>query len=204
LKIKYPFLAVLFLLLTVSISQIFSIPPFAADIFGVYKSGYFRELDRGFEVIREAFIATKMYSRPENAWILLEDMRTRQGIAARVYNASGYEVTAPGQTGPQRDARALAVINSISPAARSSIEGGKYISIMPVFMEERCGFCHAPGRARNLIGVLAFERDYDAHIYYSAERIIIFCAISMALCLLVYLVLRWDPERRVKELFDKS
>lgn len=203
MKIKYPFLAVLFLLLAVSISQIFSIPPFAADIFGVYKSGYFRELDRGFEVIRDAFIATKMYSRPENAWILLEDIRLKQGITARVYNASGYEVKTPGETGTGRDSRALSVINAISPAQRSSVEGRKYISIMPVFMEERCGFCHTKKNAKNVVGVLSFERDYDAHVYYSAERIIIFCAISLALCLLIYLVLKWDPERGIKELFDK-
>ncbi len=204
MKIKYAFIAVLFVFLAVCLSQMFSIPPYAGDIFGIYKSGYFSGLDREFGVIKDAFVETKMLSRPEYGWILLEDIRNRQRIDIRVYNPAGDEAAAPGRPGQNRDERVLQIVNSLDPALYSQVKGGRYYAAMPVFLEDRCRFCHESNSRKNIAGVITFERDFDAHIYYTSERMIIFGAISLVLCFLLFLTFRWDPERKVKELFDKS
>ena len=60
MKVKILFSILLVALILVSMSQIFSIPPYAGDIFPVYKSGYFKELDRGFSIITDSFIGIKV------------------------------------------------------------------------------------------------------------------------------------------------
>jgi hypothetical protein len=204
MKIKYAFITALFVLLGVSLSQVFTIPPFAGDIFGVYKSGYFSELERGFLVITDAFIETKMVVKPEFAWVLLDDIKSRHRMDIRVFNSSGVEVIAPGRPGDTRDRNVQRIINSMEPRMYSRVRGGRYYAAVPVYYEDRCRFCHDVKNRKNIAGVLTFERDYDAHIYYTAERIVIFGAISLVLCFLLFLTFRWDPERGVKELFDKS
>jgi hypothetical protein len=203
MKMKYALLVSLAVVLAVSILQMFSVPPYAGDIHSLYRSGYFIELEKGFEVIRDAFIETKMYGRPVSAWILLDDIGARQGIDIRVYNSTGLRVRAPGEAENGGDERVVRVLNAERPAVYSEIRGGRYYAAVPVFMEDRCRFCHDSRAAKRVAGVLTFERDFDARVYYGAERVIIFAVVSTALCLLIFLTLRWEPGRRVKELFDK-
>ncbi|MGV7927647.1 MAG: hypothetical protein AB2L13_01875 [Spirochaetota bacterium] len=203
MKMKYALLVSLAVVLAVSILQMFSVPPYAGDIHSLYRSGYFIELEKGFEVIRDAFIETKMYGRPVSAWILLADIGARQGIDIRVYNSTGLRVRAPGEAENGGDERVVRVLNAERPAVYSEIRGGRYYAAVPVFMEDRCRFCHDSRSAKRVAGVLTFERDFDARVYYGAERVIIFAVVSTALCLLIFLTLRWEPGRRVKELFDK-
>lgn len=203
MKVKYVIVVALLLLFAVAFSQIFTIPPRAEDIFVVYKSGYFSELDREFDIIKDSFIETKMLGTPAYGWILLEDIQARHAMRIRVYNASGCEVKAPGKAEPSPDEAVLKIINSLSPGIVSAIAGRKYQAALPVFIEDRCRFCHEGAYQNNVVGVMTFERAFDAHIYYTSERIVIFTIISLATVILLVLVLRWEPGRKVKELFDK-
>jgi len=90
MKVKYLFIIMLVILLLVSFSQIFSIPPYAGDIFPAYKSGYFDELEKGFRIITDSFMGIKSMARPEYAWIFLSDIGTAHGIRIRVYDYRGY------------------------------------------------------------------------------------------------------------------
>ncbi|MBP7605180.1 MAG: hypothetical protein KBA15_14735 [Spirochaetes bacterium] len=203
MKIKYAFLAVLGVVLAVSVAQMFSLPPYAGDIHALYRSGYFVEIEKGFGIIKDAFVETKMYGRPVSAWILLDDIAARQGMDIRVYNPAGVHIKAPGEPGEAADARVVRVLNEAEPSVYSEIRGGRYYSVFPVFLEDRCRFCHDSRGGARLAGVITFERDFDARVYYGAERVIIFGVLSAGLCLLFFLTLRWEPGRRVKELFDK-
>lgn len=202
MKVKYLFIILLSVLLVISISQIFMIPPYAGDIFKVYKSGYFRELDRGFNVINDSFINIKMMSRSAYAWIFLRDMQKKHNIKINVYNFDGFKVPAPGETKPGDDDKALRIINSSNPVFYSEIRNNKYYAAIPVFFENRCRFCHEHNK-KNLAGIITFERGFDSHIYYSSERMIIFILVSLVLILLLYYIIRWEPGKAVKELFDK-
>ena len=187
----------------VTISQIFSIPPYAGDIFPVYRSGYFKELDREFGIIGDAFIGIKSMARPDYAWIFLSDMGLAHDMGIAVYDFHGYRVPAPGEKSGKPDREVLAAVNAVSPVALSRIDGGRYISIVPVVARGECRFCHEATNRRSVIGAFRFERRYDATVYYSAERIIIFVCITIALGLLLYALLRWDPGKNIKVLFDK-
>lgn len=202
MKIKIALISVAALLLAVSLLQILPVPPWAGDVYPVFKSGYFSELDRQFEVVRDAFLGIKMMSRPEYAWIFLEDIRKGHGIAVTVYNARGEAVKVPGTASPGVDAAVISMVNSVNPAPFAEVRGSRYYAALPAIASEKCRFCHSqqPG---GLVGVITFERGYDAHVYYSRERIIIFSLIATALLGLVFLVARWDPEKKIKELFDK-
>jgi hypothetical protein len=204
MKIKYTVFAVLLAVTLVAVAQMFAIPPYAGDLYGIYNSGYFSEIERQFAVIKDSFVETKMYGRPETAWMLLDDIGSRNGISIRVHDASGRLVTAPGQTGPSGDESVIRLLNSSKPSARSEVRGRMFRTLMPVYLEERCLFCHDAGRNGGLAGVISFERRYNAVVYYTSERIIIFSLIASFLCMLLYLTMRWDPGRRVKELFDKN
>jgi hypothetical protein len=203
MKIKIIFALLISFLLLVSMSQIFSIPPYAGDIFPVYKSGYFKELDRGFSVTYDSFIGIKSMARPEYAWIFLSDMEIAHQMKIRVYDYRGYRVPAPGEKLGDPDGGILRVINAINPKPATEIRNGRYVSIVPAVARGECRFCHTRWNSRDVIGAVSFERDYDSRIYYSSERIIIFIAISMILGALLYAVLRWDPGKNIKELFDK-
>ena len=202
MKVKYLYIIFLSVLLIISISQIFMIPPYAGDVFQVYKSGYFKELDKDFSIIVDSFINIKMMSRSAYAWIFLKDIQKKQKIEINVYNINGLKVPAPGVTKPGNDDKVLRIVNSSEPKEFSEIKDNKYYAAFPVFLEDRCRFCHK-GNTENLVGVITFKRSFDSHIYYSSERIIIFILVSLVLILLLYYIIRWEPGKAVKELFDK-
>lgn len=203
MKIKYAFMVFLAVLMLLSLSQVFPLPPFAGDIHRIFKSGYFMELERGFEVIKDSFIEIKMMSKPVYSWLFLDDIRKKHGIDVRVYSAQGYEVRVPGDTRESGDPRVEKLRNSLRPMIISEVDGGRYYSAVPVFAEDRCRFCHRTPDKKGLIGILTFEREQNSYIYYSSTRVIIFTCLSLILSMLFYLVWIWDPERKVKELFDK-
>lgn len=204
MKIKYIFITLLIILLLISISQVFSIPPYAGDIYSVYKSGYFEELEKGFDIIKESFLNIKMMSRPAHAWIFLKDIGNKYDIDIKVYNSRGTEVPAPGETGTSRDEEVIKILNSLESGIHSEIKIGKYFSAVPVLLENRCRFCHNTERRKKIIGVLTFKRSYNPFIYYSSERIILFSAFSLVLLFLLFVVIKWDPGRVSRELFDKK
>lgn len=203
MKVKHVFAGLIAFLLLVSISQIFSIPPYAGNVFPVYKSGYFDEIERGFGVIADSFIGIKTMARPDYAWVFLSDIEKAHGMRIRVYDHRGRHVPAPGEVRGGPDPSIVQVLNGLEPSVRSEVRGGKYFTVIPVPERGECRFCHAPRNGRVMIGALSFERDYDARIYYSSERIIIFVSLSIILGALLYAVVRWDPGRNIKELFDK-
>ncbi len=203
MKVKIIFVILISLLMAISISQIFSIPPYAGDIFPVYKSGYFKELDRGFGVITDSFIGIKSMAKPEYAWIFLADTGIAHDMTIRVYDYRGYAVPAPGEKGSRQDKKIFKVINQIKPSAYSEIHGRRYFSVIPLAARDECRFCHTRWNRREIIGALSFDRPYDATVYYSSERIIIFILITILLGVLLYSVVRWDPGKNIKELFDK-
>jgi len=204
MKIKYLFAGIVSVLLLISISQIFPIPPHEKDISRVYRSGYFSELDREFEIIRDSFIGIKTLGKPAYAWIFLKDLKKQHDISVDVFNSSGFHVPAPGERSENPDKRLEPVLDSMASGAYSEVRGSRYFSIVPVYSERKCQFCHKTSEVKNLIGFLSFERKYDAHIYYTSERIIIFILISVVFASILFILLKWDPERKIKEMFDKS
>jgi len=203
MKVKIIFAVLISSLILVSISQIFSIPPYAGDIFSIYKSGYFKELDRGFRIIADSFVGIKSMARPEFAWIFLSDVGTAHEMNIQVYDHRGYRVPAPGEKAGSPDREILRVMSAPRPSMHSDISGGRYISVIPLASRGECRFCHKQWNNREVIGALRFERRYDAGIYYSSERILIFVIITIFLGGLLYALLKWDPGKSIKELFDK-
>jgi hypothetical protein len=203
MKVKIIFAILISALMLVSLSQIFSIPPYAGDIFSIYKSGYFRELDRGFGVIADSFVGIKSMARPEYAWIFLSDIGIAHDIKIQVYDYRGFRVPALGEKIGSPDREILRVMGALKPAMHSEASGNRYVSVIPLSARGECRFCHSRWNSREVIGALRFERHYDAGIYYSSERIIIFVIITIFLGGLLYALLRWDPGRNIKELFDK-
>ncbi len=203
MKVKYLFIILISLLLLVSLSQIFSIPPYAEDVFPFYKSGYFDELDRGFDAIADSFLAIKSMARPEYAWIFLADISKSQDMRIIVYDYQGYVVTAPGEKGDRPNEAIVALLNSMKPAPHSEISGRNYKLLVPLAVRGECKFCHTRWNKREMAGAISFERKFNAAVYYTSERIIIFICISIVLCGLLFAIVRWDQGKNIKELFDK-
>lgn len=203
MKFKIGMLVVLTMLLLLSILQIFNVPPYAGDILSVYKSGYFSELDKGFDVIKDSFVAIKSDARAEIAWSFLSDIEKTKGIKSEVFDYNGYRLAAPSEK-TSRNEEVLNYIASGKMVPISGISAGKYYSIVPLFAEKRCLICHRKSREGNLVGLIRFERKYDSIVYYSSERVIIFVIISIILLILIFFLIKWDPEKHIKELFDKT
>lgn len=203
MKVKIIFSVLIAALMLISIAQIFPVPPHAGDVFPLYRSGYFSELDREFGIITDSFLGIKSMARPEYAWIFLEDIGVKHNIGITVYDYRGSRVPAPGEKTGNPDREVLKVMNSLTPKTNSEIRNGRYCSIMPLIARGDCRFCHTKWNRREVVGAIRFERDYDAMIYYSSERKIIFIILTVMLGGLLYAVVRWDPGKNIKELFDK-
>jgi hypothetical protein len=204
MKLKYILIVFVIILLSISVSQMFSIPPYAGNIFSIYRSGYFSELDREFEIIKESFLEIKSKSEPVYGWLFLRRISSVQGIEISVYDRNGYVIDKPGSRGSRIAKDAASVIKAYRPAPESGISGSEYFSIMPLLAEKRCLFCHKNKNQGDLLGAISFRREYDAHIYYSSERILVFMMISIFLAAVLFFLVKWDPDKKIKEMFDNS
>lgn len=202
MKIKILFAFIISLLLVISIGQIFNIPPYAEDVFPLYRSGYFSELERSNNVIADSFLEIKTMSETVYGWIFLDDIEKKYEISVDVYDMHGYRVPAPRERG-EKNRKIADIVRSKSPRAVSAIEGDSYIYIKPIVLKNRCMFCHKQDINSSVAGALVFKRKFDAFNYYTSERKIIFIVISIFLCAVLFMLFRWDPERVVKEMFDK-
>ncbi len=202
MKFKYLLIIFLIILIIISISQIFSIPPYEGDIYNAYKSGYFSEIEDNNSIIADSFTGIKMMSKPVYAWIFLEDIKKKYNIDIKVYNNKGVEKLAPGKPGREVDERVIRLINSLNTEIYSELLIGKYYSAIPILSEKKCRFCHGRNK-KKIIGVLTFERGYNSIIYYTSERIVLFIVLSSILTFVLFIVLKWDPGRVGREMFDK-
>lgn len=204
MKIKYTLITILLLLVFVSISQIFNLPPLKRDTLPIYKSGYFKELDRELEIIIDSFLAIKTMSEPVYAWIFIDDVKKKHRFDIKIYDRKGFQVYAPDKVSGKGNDEIIKIMRSIKPEASYNIIEGKYCVIKPIMREKRCKFCHKRANKNGTIGAITYIRDYDGHIYYSGERIIIFSAVTVLLLMFLFILARWEPGKNIKELFDKS
>ncbi len=202
MKIKTLLIATTALLLGMTLLQTLPVPPYAGDIYPLFRSRYFSELDRQFNTVVDAFLGIKTMARAPFAWIFLEDMRAKHSLAISVYNARGEAVKAPGEIAPGNDPAVLRLAGATAPRPFTELRGSMYYSAIPLSAEGKCRFCHsqAPGET---IGVITFERKYDACVYYTWERVLPFSLISLVLLGVLIFLAQWDPRKKIKELFDK-
>jgi hypothetical protein len=191
------------LILAVSLTQIFPVWPSAGNIYSWYKSGYFSEIDRQYRTISDAFVSILMSSKPEYAWLFLEDIEKTQKVQVKVYDTRGDLVRFPGDKVHGTDETVLRLVRSMNPSESGEVKGKVYSLALPLVPDKRYLVFHDLLPTRTLAGVLVMEREYDATIYYTSERRIIFSVISLICVVFLFIVYLWDPERRVKELFDK-
>jgi hypothetical protein len=186
-----------------AVSQIFMIYPSAGEIYPLYKSGYFSELDRQFRTIADAYRLVMLYGREEYGRGFLREVGEREGIEIHLFDERGEPVNQYGKNIPDEDKTAIRITQSIRPEPVSEIRGNRYYGAIPLFFDVRDQIRHQRKKAGTLAGVITFERPYDAGVYFSGERKTIFTGLALACAFLFFIVLRWDPERPLKELFDK-
>ncbi len=202
--IKYVFAGILAILLTMSVVQMFPIPPWGEDLLSIYQSEYFSELDREYSIIADSFIGIKTMARPSFAWVFLDDIEKAHGIEVRVYDGEGRLVTMPGERGDTISKKALDVLSGNPKGATRWIDGGRYHSMLVMNAGKECAFCHRKAERGRALGVLSFSKTFSARNFYTRERILIFMILSIMLGTALFFTLRWDPGRRIKELFDKK
>ncbi|MCX7679013.1 MAG: hypothetical protein N2316_07315 [Spirochaetes bacterium] len=202
MSIKYLVVVIIAIFLVVSIIQMFQVFPFSEDIFPVYKSTYFKELDKQFEVIADAFIGIKTKSRPAYAWIFLEDIRHKHSIKINVYNFKGEHVPAPGEIGQMYDEIVIRVASKFRPHPVHQIRNSTYYAAIPLVATPQCGFCHHQQEGQ-IVGTLTFERPFNSVFIYGKERALIFGFFALIASILLIIAVRWDPHKRIKEIFDK-
>lgn len=201
--IKRVLIILLGLLWAISFIQIFSVPPYIGDIFGIYKSGYFKELERNMYIMTDSFLQIKTMAKPEYAWIYLHDLQKRYGISISVYDTQGNLIKAPGMSAMINNSAIMSVCNDINPQPTFTVTGRFYNGILPVYRKSECNFCHQPSQ-KPLLGVITYSIPFDGYIYYTSERIILFTIITFAISIFIFVVLRWNPYEDITELFDKK
>ncbi|MEJ5360812.1 MAG: hypothetical protein WHV26_02020 [Spirochaetota bacterium] len=201
--IKRVLIIMVALLWAISFIQIFSVPPYIGDIFGIYKSGYFKELERNMYIITDSFLHIKTMTKPEYAWIYLDDLQKRSGIIITVYDAQGNLIRAPGMTEAVDNSAVMNVCSDTKPQPQFTVKGRLYHGIIPIYRKSECNFCHQPSH-KPLLGVMTYAIPFDGYIYYTSERIILFTIITFAISILLFVVIRWNPYKDIKELFDKK
>lgn len=181
------------------------IAPHSDDIQSIYKSGYFKALDNECRIVADAFLAVKtMSSNPSFAWVFLNDLERKNNLSVTVYDRKGRRVAAPGFYFDDIDPVTSAAVNSLERQVFSFVKSGSYYTFIPIFKKAECSPCHQRVNDNGFIGLLAFKQDYDAHVYYSGERVLLFLGISIVLCFLLFMLVRWHPDKPLKEMFDKD
>lgn len=203
MKIKFFLLLFFLFLLIISLTAVFNLPSHYALYPGLYKSGYFKNIDKKFEIIIDSFIGIKILTKPEYAWIFIDDLEKKHEIEIKVYNNKGGEVYTPGYHDDLSDSRVVTVINSPDDSGLTESGYGYYERIIPVNAEKKCIFCHKKEKEGELIGLISFKSRYESAVYQSKERSVIFSVISLLLVIIIIQLFRWNPYGRVKELFDK-
>ncbi|MCL1910968.1 MAG: hypothetical protein FWG13_02040 [Leptospirales bacterium] len=198
---KYFFICLNALFLLASLSQTLPIPFYTDDMDGLYKSGYFKELEKECLIVTDSFISIKsMSSNPAYAWIFLKEIEKR-GLTVYACDAESRIVKAPGiMTELYGKGRFFPLSDDV---IESFTRLGKYYARVNCVKKAECSPCHSRAREGGLIGSLYFETDYDAHIYNSLERTLIFGVLSVFLSLTLFFLFRWVPARHIKEMFDK-
>jgi hypothetical protein len=185
------------------LSGIFNLPPASLVNSGAEKSGYFQNIDKKYNIIIDSFIGIKILSRPEYAWIFIDDLEKKHDLEIEVFNSRGEKVFTPGFKDDIADSQVLSVINSGFEKGRVKLDKGIYERIIPAKAGKRCLFCHKKNEEGDIIGALKFKGKYNSIVYHSKERSVIFSFISLMLVVILLLLSRWNPYERVKELFDK-
>ena len=211
MKIKILFINLTAILLILALIQVVlssiqigNIPPYAKNIASIYKSGYFKELDFGFKTITTSFLEIKQKVDAIAAWDYLRTIKEKNNIQVNIFNTNGWNVTAPGITLNRKNKKIFNILNSGNPSIITSIKGGKYKAIIPLKGESQCFICHRKKNYKSTyIGALSFSRTYDSYIYFSSEKMIIFFIFSIFLSVILFYLIKWDPEKNIKELFDK-
>jgi len=206
MKVKYFFIFVLSFLLLVSVVEIFPVHPYANEIFPIYKSSYFMNLEDSFKIISEAFVHLKTRKNPEIAWIFLSKMKKEHGIDFKIYNYQGKRVISPGNYLTKKNRQVLEILSSSRDNLKddySKIEGNKYLTFLPMKKKPYCITCHRRKYKNAVIGVIVLSKGFDAFAYYSIERIVLFIFISVFLLFLLIFAVKWIPGKKLKELFDK-
>ncbi len=186
------------ILLIMCLVEIFQIYPGADKILPLYKSGYFNEIDKSNDIITESFLAIKTLTQPVRAWIFLDDVSKKQDIIIKIYDNEGNHVPSPGEK-RERDLTVAELLAVSNPEIQTVIQDKKYVSRIPLVRTGKCGLCHD----RKKIGAIVIVRDYNYISYYSLERRLIFIPLAITLLVILLLVAKWDPEKRIKEMFDK-
>lgn len=186
-------------LLVLSILEIFPVYPGPGQIFPLYKSGYFGEMDRNNRIIADAFTGVKVYGRVEMGWAFLDDVRKRYNIQVDVYDSTGNQVPSPG-TRSRKDSHVAELLALPRPAGETKVEGNRYVTVLPLVNGGKCRPCHSSAT----IGALYISREFNAGVYYTLERRLIFIPLAVFLLILFMLIVRWEPGRRIEEMFDKS
>ncbi|MBN1501382.1 MAG: hypothetical protein JW982_14575 [Spirochaetes bacterium] len=218
LKILFTVLTAIFII--ICMTQIINIYPYADDVFGYYKSGYFNELDTQFNVIADSFIKVKMMSRPDEniklsvpvrnytdpvySWIMLDDIAEKYGIEIKVYDRNGNFIPVPSVKRENDNPAILKLINSVDFDPVSGVDRNYYNYILPVKTEPECLICHKNTSVGQITGIISFRRKFNSYIYYGFERIILFSFLAFLSIILLFFIIKWDPEKNIKELFDKT
>ncbi len=203
MKLKILIVFFLSFMLIFSVLGIFNLPPSTFLQPGLTSSGYFKNMDKKYEAIIDSFIGIKIFSKPEYAWIFLDEIEKKHNLKIEVFNTRGERVSMPGFYNDLIDKQAASVVNSKLDKGLTFVDKGIYERIIPVKAEKRCVFCHRKKREGDFTGVLKFQEKHESLVYYSHERSLFFLMLSFVIVIVLIQVVRWHPYEGVKELFDK-
>ncbi|HNX59119.1 MAG TPA: hypothetical protein PKK43_08460 [Spirochaetota bacterium] len=206
MRYKITLLVFLGLMFLAALSQMFMIYPGAEKMYPLFKSACFAEYDRQFRSVADSYRLMKIYGQDEYARAFLAELARNEKMIIHLYDERGDLVMSSGKgtvSGDDRDGRVREVTQSLNPEQYGGVRDRVYFGVVPLLFDKRDLIRHPEGEEGKVYGVMTFEREYKAIAYFSGERKIIFALIAFGTAFLIFLAVRWDPDRRVKELFDK-
>ncbi len=200
---NYKLISALFLiiLVAVSLSQVFNIYPHAEDVYPIYRSGYFSELEEKARIIAESYTFLRGVD-PDFADVYIDDIEKRYGIRTRLYSASGASLRVRDAEQRSVSTEALKAILNPGDGAVCGVRDGLFVCNLALPVSSSGGIVHG-GSPSKPSGVLEVMMDYDTGVYYSRERILLFTLTTALLIVALIILVRWRPYDSVKEIFDK-
>ncbi len=201
--IKRFLIIVIIILLALAVLEMldFSVTGINSD--SLSKSDYISQMEEKFNIITESFLSIKTLAGPEEAFVFLNKLKKNNYCDIKVFDRSGRQVFSPGFFSDNINREFYELINVSAENGVSGFRSGIYRYDKILKASENCLLCHKSIKRSGVIGVISFSDEVDGKIFYSRERIYLFASIGIVLILLLILLIKWDTQRFIKEIFDK-
>jgi|GEM_PF-4901027 len=201
--IKRLLIIILIIFLSLTVLELLDLPlsGLNEDSFG--ESDYASQIQEKFKIAEESFFVIKTSTGFQEAFLFLQGQKKKNILNVVLYDKSGREVLSLGKISDKVNKKYYDLAKTPDISEKYEIKNGIFHYNAILKAHKSCMICHRNTKKGEVMGILAFSDELDGKVFYGRERSYIFISIGILLILLLILIIKWDTQKFIKEIFDK-